>query len=84
MRRLVSAVLTPFALLALATCAAVPAACSRPARVIHMATTTSVDNSGLLATLRPEFEKDAGLTVLAVAVGSGRALDIDRRDATWR
>jgi tungstate transport system substrate-binding protein len=57
-------------------------ACARPERLIHMATTTSVDNSGLLATLLPEFEKDHGISVQAVAVGSGRALDIlDRRDA---
>lgn len=47
-----------------------------------MATTTSVENSGLLAKLLPEFAVDSGVTVQAVAVGSGRALDIlDRRDA---
>jgi tungstate transport system substrate-binding protein len=61
---------------------ALASSCARPAGVIHMATTTSVDNSGLLATLLPEFQKDSGIQVLAVAVGSGRALDIlDRRDA---
>ena len=62
--------------------AALAASCARPPRLIHMATTTSVENSGLLASLFPEFEKDTGLTVQAVAVGSGRALDIlERRDA---
>lgn len=66
----------------LALVAALASSCARPPRLIHMATTTSVENSGLLAALLPEFEKDAGLTVQAVAVGSGRALDIlDRRDA---
>ena len=62
--------------------AALMTACARPPSPINMATTTSVENSGLLAVLLPEFEKEAGLTVQAVAVGSGRALDIlDRRDA---
>jgi tungstate transport system substrate-binding protein len=78
MRRLAltASTLLAFLLLALAP------ACARQAGLIHMATTTSVDNSGLLAVLLPEFQKDTGLTVQAVAVGSGRALDIlDRRDA---
>lgn len=79
MRRPISAT---FARLALSIAIALSGACVRSASVIHMATTTSVDNSGLLAALLPEFEKDAGIRVLAVAVGSGRALDIlDRRDA---
>jgi tungstate transport system substrate-binding protein len=57
-------------------------ACERPDRLLRVATTTSVENSGLLATLLPQFEREAGTRVQAVAVGSGRALDIlERRDA---
>jgi tungstate transport system substrate-binding protein len=50
------------------------AACSRPPAVLHMSTTTSVENSGLLAEIMPSFEKATGIDVQVVAVGSGRAL----------
>lgn len=67
----------------LTACAlAVVAACARPTDVLHLATTTSVENSGLLASILPQFQSESGITVQALAVGSGRALDIlDRRDA---
>jgi tungstate transport system substrate-binding protein len=41
-----------------------------------MATTTSTDNSGLLAYLLPHFEKEAGATVHVIAVGTGKALKL--------
>jgi tungstate transport system substrate-binding protein len=82
MRGLIPPGLARLALLALAGLFALAPGCARPARVVRLATTTSVESSGLLALLLPAFEKDSGITVEAIAVGSGRALDIlDRRDA---
>jgi tungstate transport system substrate-binding protein len=43
---------------------------------LEIATTTSVQNSGLLAVLLPAFEQVAGIEVLAHAAGSGRALQM--------
>lgn len=42
--------------------------------VIRLATTTSTENSGLLNTLLPAFEKASGYTVQVIAVGTGKAL----------
>lgn len=62
---------------ALALCASLCfAACSRPPAVLHMSTTTSVENSGLLTEILPAFEQATGIDVQVVAVGSGRALAI--------
>lgn len=41
-----------------------------------LATTTSTENSGLLAFILPEFEEDYGVTVEVVAVGTGQALQL--------
>lgn len=41
---------------------------------LRMATTTSTDNSGLLNVLLPAFEKDTGIKVHVIAVGTGKAL----------
>ncbi|MBU3955756.1 substrate-binding domain-containing protein [bacterium] len=41
---------------------------------VKMATTTSVENSGLLDVLIPAFEKDTGIRIHAVACGTGKAL----------
>ncbi|MBY5922630.1 substrate-binding domain-containing protein [Ferrimonas balearica] len=41
---------------------------------VRLATTTSTDNSGLLAYLLPEFEKDSGYQVQVIATGTGKAL----------
>jgi tungstate transport system substrate-binding protein len=43
---------------------------------LKMATTTSTDNSGLLDTMLPPFEKNHGIEVDVVAVGTGRALKL--------
>lgn len=48
--------------------------CRAPAEPLVLATTTSVSNSGLLAPLLAEFEKDHGIVVRAHLVGSGLAL----------
>ena len=55
---------------------AVLAGCARQPAVLHMSTTTSVDNSGLLNEILPKFESSTGIDVQVVAVGSGRALAI--------
>lgn len=41
---------------------------------VKMATTTSTDNSGLLAELLPAFQEQTGYTVQVIAVGTGKAL----------
>ncbi|MBP7864422.1 MAG: substrate-binding domain-containing protein [Acidobacteria bacterium] len=47
-------------------------------RVVRLATTTSTENSGLLAWLLPKFEKDTGIRVDVIAVGSGKAMALGR------
>lgn len=56
----------------------VATSCARtPAdRTIDIATTTSVQNSGLMAHLLPIFEQATGVTVRVHAAGSGRALQM--------
>ncbi len=44
------------------------------AHTIRLATTTSTDNSGLLALLLPPFEQRTGYKVHVIAVGTGKAL----------
>jgi len=46
--------------------------------VLRLATTTSTDNSGLLAVLLPPFEKSTGIQVHVIAVGTGKALRLAR------
>jgi tungstate transport system substrate-binding protein len=46
---------------------------------IVLASTTSVDNSGLLKHLLPIFTKESGIAVHVVALGTGQALDTARR-----
>jgi tungstate transport system substrate-binding protein len=46
---------------------------------IVVASTTSTEQSGLFGQLLPAFEKDTGISVRVVAVGTGQALDIGRR-----
>jgi len=57
---------------------AVAAGCSTepvPER-LRLATTTSTENSGLLAVLLPPFEKAHGVQVHVIAVGTGKALKL--------
>lgn len=53
--------------------------CAREAPHLRLATTTSVDNSGLLESLVEPFHAETGLSVDVLAVGSGRALQLLRR-----
>ncbi|HIF18256.1 MAG TPA: tungsten ABC transporter substrate-binding protein [Cycloclasticus sp.] len=45
---------------------------------LRLATTTSTENSGLLAELLPAFTKATGINVNVIAVGTGKALQIAR------
>lgn len=58
---------------------AVLATCANPRGELRLATTTSVDNSGLLGDVLPAFERQAGVGVRVLAVGSGRAIQLLRR-----
>ncbi len=48
-------------------------------KTIVLASTTSVDNSGLLGAILPQFTKATGITVHVLALGTGQALDTARR-----
>ncbi|SOZ38392.1 extracellular solute-binding protein [Cupriavidus neocaledonicus] len=41
---------------------------------LKLATTTSTENSGLLKALLPKFERQSGVSVKVIAVGSGKAM----------
>ena len=47
---------------------------------IILASTTSVENSGLLAHVLPDFTKETGITVHVLAQGTGQALQTAARD----
>ena len=49
---------------------------SRPSTVLRLAVTTSTRDSGLLDQLVPVFEKDHGVRVDVIAVGTGKALKL--------
>jgi len=63
---------------------AVVSACSTASQpqVLTLATTTSTENSGLLAYILPDFEKRYNAEVHVVAVGTGQALEIASRGDT--
>jgi tungstate transport system substrate-binding protein len=48
-------------------------------KFIVLASTTSVDNSGLLGHILPLFKAKTGIEVRVVALGTGQALDVARR-----
>ena len=56
-----------------------PPAAAQEARTIRLASTSSVDNSGLLAAILPQFTKATGIAVHVLAQGTGQALDTARR-----
>jgi tungstate transport system substrate-binding protein len=57
--------------------ATTPGICAE--RSIVLASTTSVESSGLLANILPKFTAKTGITVNVVAQGTGKALDTARR-----
>lgn len=58
---------------------ALAASCAREATLLRLATTTSVDNSGLLDAILPVFRAETAIDVQVMAVGSGKALQLLRR-----
>jgi tungstate transport system substrate-binding protein len=52
---------------------------AKPAQSITLATTTSVQDTGLLDMLVPMFREQTGIEAKVVAVGTGQALEIARR-----
>jgi tungstate transport system substrate-binding protein len=54
-------------------------ATSAQEKFIVVSSTTSTEQSGLFAYLLPLFEKDTGIKVRVVALGTGQALDMARR-----
>ncbi len=56
-------------------CTAGSAAFTEP-QSLTLATTTSTENSGLLAYLLPEFEKEYNVKIDVIAVGTGQALQL--------
>lgn len=67
--------------LAVLLLASIPAAyaADAPPQTIILASTTSVDNSGLLQAILPGFTKTANISVKVLAQGTGQALDTARR-----
>src|SRR5271169_3639770 len=65
--------------LALIAIAAATNAISAEPQSIILASTTSVEASGLLANILPQFTAKTGITVNVVAQGTGKALDTARR-----
>jgi len=55
------------------------AAAQAPSSTLVLASTTSTEQSGLLAHLLPQFTRATGIAVKVVAVGSGQAIDMARR-----
>lgn len=47
-------------------------------RFLVLASTTSTDNSGLFGEILPKFQKESGINVRVVAVGTGQALKLGR------
>ncbi len=54
------------------------AGAAAPGEPLRLAVTTSTDDSGLLAVLRPAFEATAGYSLRVVVTGSGKALRLGR------
>ncbi|MCP5041340.1 MAG: solute-binding protein [bacterium] len=54
------------------------AATAEDTSYITLASTTSTDNSGLLDEIVPKFERETGISVRVVAVGTGHALRLAR------
>ena len=66
-------------LLATSAPAAFPAPVTAQSNIVILSTTTSTQDSGLLDVLVPMFEKQSGLTVKTISVGTGQALALAAR-----
>lgn len=67
------------ALLALLAALALPVQAQAQEAELRLATTTSLENSGLLAHLLPAFELTCACRVRVIPVGTGMALELGRR-----
>lgn len=70
--------------LAIVVVCLLPSVFAQPARAsdkpfIIVASTTSTQNSGLFGYILPKIEKDLGIDIRVVAVGTGAALDMGKR-----
>lgn len=61
--------------------AIVSAGCAFAQQSIMLASTTSVDNSGLLGQILPQFTKVTGIEVRVIALGTGQTLETAARGA---
>jgi tungstate transport system substrate-binding protein len=68
---------TLYILLSISIAAALPVLAA--SKTVILATTTSTQDSGLLDVLVPQFEKESGLRVKTIAVGSGQALKMGEK-----
>jgi tungstate transport system substrate-binding protein len=66
------------ALAALLLCAHAPLAVAQQPRDMILATTTSTQDSGLLDSILPVFQRETGIRVKVIAVGTGAALEMAR------
>ena len=66
-------------LAAAAALVAIAGPLAQAAESIVLASTTSTEQSGLFGHILPIFEKESGITVKVVALGTGQALDVGRR-----
>src|SRR5690349_12174119 len=57
---------------------ATPFAHAQSDKVLRLSTTTSTENSGLLAYLLPGFEAKTGIKVNVISVGTGKALELGK------
>ena len=69
----------PAALLIAALASGVSGCRNAPGGDLVLATTTSVQDAGLLDSLLPHFERRQGIQVKVIAVGTGAALEMARR-----
>ncbi len=71
---------SPFHLTTLLTVLCLLQGCADPSaeQLLTLATTTSTDNSGLLAEIHPDFEQQTGVRVKVIAKGTGAALQLAR------
>ena len=65
-------------LLAVLLCAGFASPLAMAQNVLRLSTTTSTENSGLLAWLLPAFEAKTGLKVNVISVGTGKALELGK------
>ena len=62
-----------------ALCGSLPLVAQAQASSIVVASTTSIEQSGLFGHILPDFSKASGIDVKVVALGTGQAIDMARR-----